>query len=226
MPRFYCMNIPNSALWVFDLDDTLYKEKEYQASGYCAIRDFVQIYFDSDVESVIQYARSHNQDVLESVCTYLRVPSSVKESLLWCYRLHTPNIQLDHVTRDALNFIQDNSKGISILTDGRSVSQRAKIKALGLNNYELYVSEEWGDIKPEATRFKAIMDNNPNVKTFIYVGDNIKKDFITPNKLNWVTIGLKDNGDNIHSQVLHDVQSDFLPDVWINSLKELKSFVC
>ena len=33
---------------------------------------------------------------------------------------------------------------------------------------------------------------------YYYIADNLKKDFITPNKLGWQTVGLIDNGLNIH----------------------------
>lgn len=38
-------------------------------------------------------------------------------------------------------------------------------------------------------------------QSFIYVGDNVKKDFITPNALGWKTICIKDDGRNIHSKI-------------------------
>ncbi|PSW11202.1 2-haloalkanoic acid dehalogenase [Photobacterium rosenbergii] len=220
------MIIPSDTFWVFDLDDTLYKERDYQLSGFDAVANLVQKTFHVDVVDVIQSAQRGNCNVLDSVCSFLDAPSSVKESLLWCYRLHTPNICLDIAARDALDYVGLHSSGISILTDGRAFSQRSKVNALGLQDYSLYISEEWGETKPAPGRFQAIMDANPNICSFVYVGDNIKKDFVTPNQMGWVTIGLKDNGRNIHPQHLHNIEPHFLPTVWVDSLEEIKSFIC
>jgi putative hydrolase of the HAD superfamily len=220
------MIISSDTFWVFDLDDTLYKERDYQVSGFDAVANFVQQNFHVDVSEVIHRAKLDNSDVFEAVCAYLNVPLSVKESLLWCYRLHTPKIRLDTATNETLDYVGLHSSGISILTDGRAFSQREKVNALGLQNYTLYVSEEWGETKPALGRFQAIMDTNSSAKSFVYVGDNIKKDFVTPNQMGWVTIGLKDNGRNIHPQHFDDIDPRFLPSIWVNSLKDIKSFIC
>ena len=58
-------------------------------------------------------------------------------------------------------------------------------------------------------------------QSFIYVGDNVKKDFITPNALGWKTICLKDDGRNIHKQDFTLTPEQALPKKTILSLKEL-----
>lgn len=220
------MNISSDTYWVFDLDDTLYKERDYQLSGFDAVANFIQRTFHVDVSGVIRSALLGNRDVFECICDYLDAPVVIKESLLWCYRLHSPRICLDIATMEVLDHIGLNSSGISILTDGRALSQRAKIIALGLQDYSLYVSEEWGETKPAPGRFQAIMDANSNINSFVYVGDNIKKDFVTPNGMGWTTIGLKDDGRNIHPQRLDDIEPHFFPSVWVNSLEDIKNFIC
>ena len=58
-------------------------------------------------------------------------------------------------------------------------------------------------------------------QSFIYVGDNVKKDFITPNALGWKTICLKDDGRNIHKQDFTSTPAHALTKEKIKSLKEL-----
>lgn len=53
-------------------------------------------------------------------------------------------------------------------------------------------------------------------------GDNLRKDFITPNKLGWKTICLLDDGRNIHRQDF-SCPEEYLPNVKIHTLKELLS---
>ncbi|MDI5836514.1 HAD family hydrolase [Shewanella xiamenensis] len=220
------MKVNNQYVWVFDLDDTLYSELEYQKSGYKAIADFVRNVYKQDVEQVIETAINNKQDVLNEICNSLNVPLSVKDSFLWLYRLHFPQIRLYNGVLEALSMIESNSVALSIITDGRSVSQRLKVLALGLDCYEVLISEDWQELKPQPERFHYIQNKYPNAYGFIYVGDNLKKDFITPNQLGWITIGLKDVGNNIHKQKTDLVDACYLPKIWIDSFTELQEFLC
>ena len=56
----------------------------------------------------------------------------------------------------------------------------------------------------------------------MYIGDNPKKDFVAPNQLNWVTVGLRDDGRNIHPQHQDGLLDDYLPMHWINCITELE----
>jgi putative hydrolase of the HAD superfamily len=148
----------------------------------------------------------------------IKLPLSVKESLLWIYRLHQPKISLDKSTKASINKLQQVAK-LVILTDGRSISQRQKIKSLELDHLPVYISEEYQSEHPDLLRFNLIMKDFPS-KKYSYVGDNPRKDFIAPNKLNWNTIGLRGDGYNIHSQDSY-VTQDASPKFWINNLEEL-----
>ncbi|MCD9486618.1 HAD family hydrolase [Photobacterium iliopiscarium] len=218
------MIINKNNVWVFDLDDTLYKERDYQISGYNSIASLIHQFYQQDVNPIIKQAIKDKEDVLQSICNYLNLPLSVKDSLLWQYRNHIPKLILDDETKQTLSHIEKGSLAIAILTDGRSISQRAKIASFGLSHYDLYISEEWGKDKPDDKRFLAIMDKYPCADSFIYVGDNIKKDFITPNKLGWITIGLKDDGRNIHHQDIHNLSSEYIPQYWVSNFKAILNY--
>lgn len=220
------MEINKSAVWVFDLDDTLYSEKDYQRSGYLHIADHVKKLYQQDVSGIIEEADAQNKDVLQEICCALALPDSVKQSLLWMYRLHIPTIELTPDVKCTLEVIKSRCSAISVITDGRSVSQRNKLLSLGLEQIDSLVSEEWGESKPGDIRFKEIERRYPDESQYIYVGDNVKKDFITPKKMNWLTIGIRDTGNNIHSQDLSEISDEYHPHFWINSLSELQDYVC
>lgn len=59
---------------------------------------------------------------------------------------------------------------------------------------------------------------------FYYIGDNLRKDFVAPNKLGWQTICLLDNGENIHSQDF-SVDSIFLPMHRVKELPSISEFI-
>lgn len=220
------MKISKPAVWVFDLDDTLYSEKDYQRSGYLHIAQHLKKLYQQDVRGIIEMADAQDKDVLQEICVALSLPDSVKQSLLWLYRLHIPDIELTPDVKRTLEVIKSRCSAVAVITDGRSVSQRNKLFSLGLEQLDCLVSEEWGESKPGHIRFKEIERRYPSESQYIYVGDNVNKDFITPKKMNWLTIGIRDSGNNIHSQNLSQFTDEYLPHFWINSLSELQDYVC
>ncbi|HHQ4471515.1 HAD family hydrolase [Aeromonas sp. S41-2] len=218
--------LPNNLVWVFDLDDTLFSELEYQTSGYQAICKVIKSLYDKDIYSVIDDAVKGNKDVLSEICYFLGLPLALKDSFIWIYRLHAPDITLREGVVDFLLKVEPFSKAIAIITDGRSVSQRLKISSLGLDHYEILVSEEWQETKPQLGRFEYLQKKYLDASGFVYVGDNLTKDFVGPNKLGWITIGIKDSGQNIHPQIINSVDSDHLPKFWVNNFYELQDFIC
>ena len=211
---------------VFDLDDTLYKEADYQASGYKSVCEFVEsLYGKHLAEKLEELRKSQGKDFLGEVCAGAGLPSSAKESLLWIYRLHAPTIALSPDVASALKKLEKLSKAVAILTDGRSISQRQKLKALGLEHLPAYISEECQSEKPDVQRYRKVMEDFP-AATYLYVGDNPKKDFVAPNSLGWTSIGLRGNGYNVHSQTWEDLPANYLPHIWIDNLNQLLDFIC
>ena len=62
------------------------------------------------------------------------------------------------------------------------------------------------------------MNRYPECQNLTYVGDNLKKDFIAPNMLGWLTVCLKDDGRNIHRQEVEDLEEGMRPKRWIEGL--------
>ena len=211
---------------VLDLDDTLYKEADYQNSGLMEVCAWVDEFCGKTISLNIDEIKIKNKaDFFEEIARLAGLPLSVKESLLWIYRLHTPSIVLDDEVKSFIGNLEFSCKAVVILTDGRSVSQRKKLKALGLIHLPAYISEEYGSEKPDVLRFKKIMIDFPG-DSYLYVGDNPKKDFLAPNSLGWKTFGLLGDERNIHPQVCDGLPFENLPQEWIKTLKELLDFLC
>ncbi|MDO5971187.1 HAD family hydrolase [Flavivirga aquimarina] len=200
---------------VFDLDDTLYNEVDFLKSAFIEISSIVTS--NSDVESITVYNSMLNyfyngENVFEAIINDYKCLLSIKE-LLNIYRNHKPNIKLSDDRINVLNQLKSNSNiaGLGLLTDGRSIQQRNKIKALGLSTWisEIVISEEFGSEKPNMNNYK-YFERALGEAHYYYVGDNIKKDFVTPNQLNWTTICLVDNGSNIHKQDKTLVTKEYL----------------
>ena len=219
-------HIVENTVFVFDLDDTLYSERDYYLSGIQAVVDKASMLFKSDVRSLVcKLIADGEEDLWGGVCKSLGLPDSVKDCLLWEYRLHTPNINLSPEVDRLLNLLKEHSAGIAVLTDGRIVTQKIKLLALGLDNLPAFISETTGAEKPSQDRFVEIQDIF-EASEFVYLGDNPQKDFLAPNRLGWSTYGVRCNGQNIHSQDVRGLEKDFLPDHWLSSLIDLRKYLC
>lgn len=213
-----------SCVVVFDLDDTLYLEKDYQASGFKSVIDLLCSLYPVRRQELEKIA-DKGGDVIGGFVDEVGYPS-IKESLLWHYRLHSPKIRLSDDVKNLLNLLESKDIHIAILTDGRSITQRRKLLALGLDKYHVYISDEYdGHTKPNPMRFKVIENNIPADK-YVYVGDNVDKDFVAPNELGWLSIGLMPKPSFIHYANELGLSKRKQPKFWIDNLSELEDFLC
>lgn len=182
---------------VFDLDDTLYSEKEYVYSGINYLEKYIYKIYNHNFNGDLRKAYNDGNDFLQIACNRLNLSKETKLSLLWIYRLHNPRIKLAKGIKRSLNSLNRMKATINILTDGRSITQRLKINSLGINDIPVYISEDFRSEKPSTKRFLEIQNKYP-YKKFVYIGDNPKKDFIAPLKLNWHCIGANWINERIH----------------------------
>ena len=190
---------------IFDLDDTLYSEKEYVKSGFKAVSKVFPEEF-MDVENKLWNAFEKKLSAIDYVLINEGIfTNQLKEKCLAVYRHHFPNIHLYDTVEDILITLRKKGLKIGIITDGRPEGQRAKIKALNLEKYVDYiiVTDELGGIeyrKPNEISYN-IMKNyfSLDYKDICYVGDNINKDFIAPQKLGMKSIWFR-NPDGLYFQ--------------------------
>ena len=173
---------------IFDLDDTLYPEKSYVRSGYKVISEEYH-HIDNMQEKLWNVFLCGGRAIDEVLEAEGILSSYEKEKCLNIYRFHKPEISFYDGVYDMLISLRKRGKKIGIITDGRPEGQRAKIEALGLENLvdEIIVTDELGGIefrKPNSAAFEK-MQKLMNVSFYgmAYVGDNIKKDFVAPEKL-------------------------------------------
>lgn len=212
---------------IFDLDDTLYKEIDFLKSAFNEIA--MQISAEVSVAPSVIFATmlstyEAKKNVFEEIIDEYG-SSCNKFDLLNIYRRHFPKIAASRDVIHLLDFLKDNNVRLGVLTDGRSVQQRNKLKALGLDGFfsEIIISEEFGSEKPNIKNFKHF-ENFFGKGHYFYIGDNLKKDFISPNKLNWTTICLKDDGTNIHEQDFN-LPLEYLPQYKVETLREIQNLI-
>jgi len=208
---------------VFDLDDTLFKEIDFLKSAYreiaslCCLTNNEQLYN----EMIVDFYAGKNvfSDLVEHNEGF-----SITD-LISIYRSHLPNITLSDGAKELFEFLVESKIPIGLITDGRSLQQRNKLKALSLSESfsDIIISEEFESEKPSVLNYQYFQNKYPDYH-FYYIGDNFNKDFVAPNKLGWSTIGLLDDGRNIHKQN-HNLSSEYLPKYFVKSLDEIKKII-
>jgi len=214
--------IDNNTHIVFDLDDTLFKEIDFVKSAYVYINSYINSRFNIDLSKNIKKCLSGEINFFNLINSKLYPDQNFPiEKYLELYRFHYPEIKLSKDTSVFFEKILSHNIEFSIITDGRSISQRNKIKALGLYDLvkNIIISEETGFEKPHLNNFK-ILNRIYSNKKLIYIADNTSKDFLAPNSLNWNTICLINNGQNIHPQDFN-LSIDYLPKIKVNYLTEI-----
>ena len=210
---------------VFDLDDTLYKERDYVMSGYRAVARAMARRFGfnprATLRAMLDPARGMRP--FEALNSWLNRGDLVPD-MVEIYDNHKPDITLPTQSLDALAGLKKAGVRMALITDGSSKRQRAKIKALGLGDFfdpqDIFISEETGTDKTLAATFERMMLRHPDCKDWTYVGDNVAKDFKWPNRLGWNTVMLRDDGRNMYRQDI-DVPSSYSPDRVIDYLRDL-----
>ncbi len=186
----------------FDLDDTLIPEALFIKSG---VRHIANIINKSHpklphqrivgcMETAMMTRRNH-YSALELLLEEYGIRDSVDmKQIVAEFRNHAPDPSIYHLPpsmRQILNDLKNKEVPIALITDGRSLTQRNKIQASGLqsffDNSNILISEETGHDKYDPDNFLYIMRKYAGAKEFHYVGDNPSKDFLHPSKLGWQT---------------------------------------
>lgn len=215
-----------SRVAVFDLDDTLYREHDYLLSAYREIAGMVESRYalEGIFDRMCRWWQDGENVFMRLIDTY-GLDMTV-DDLLMSYRTHIPAIRLDSSTKSLLDHLHQYAI-IGLVTDGRSLTQRHKVEALGLSAYidseDIMVSEETGFNKPSEEPFRHFTERYPSC-TYYYIGDNPAKDFVAPNRLGWTTICLLDDGSHIHQQDF-SLPQPMLPQHRISQISEIENII-
>lgn len=219
----------------FDLDDTLYKEIDFLKSGYRKVSEMVGNRYSLDAHEV--YARllswyNQGENPFERMNEAYGLNNPIGDYLN-VYRYHQPSILLSQETISTLDALKDEGSVLGIISDGREITQKQKIEALGLfgliESDFVFINEDKKYFKPNHWSFDRFMltcyEKYPNAELdFYYVGDNTDKDFLAPNQLGWESICLLDDGRNIHKQNFV-LSKEYLPKYTIKSMVELPKVI-
>jgi len=215
---------------LFDLDDTLYLERDFVKSGFKAISVIIQE--DNGISERVVFDRlwsifktGKRKNIFDYyINEFEEINYSVNE-LVVLYRTHTPNINLIPGIEEYLLSLNKDYK-LGLITDGFIHTQKNKINALGLNTIfdEILITDGLGREfwKPSIVPFSKICDKLEVCPSeAIYIGDNPKKDFKGPKQLGMGSIRLRlKEGEHYESEPYND---NFAPVLDIYSVENLKA---
>lgn len=189
-------------LVAFDLDDTLAPEVLFIISGVHHVAEWIHSLFPvvrpqrivNAVELAVARRLNHYSAVETVLAEYGLLSKTDMEAVVREFRCHIPDPDIYRMApsmRNLLEKIREKDVRIALVTDGRSITQRHKIKALGLERYicreDIFISGETGHDKLHPDSFLSLMAMHPETNDFHYVGDNPPKDFLHPSRLGWQT---------------------------------------
>jgi putative hydrolase of the HAD superfamily len=185
---------------VFDLDDTLYLERDYVWSGFSKLAPWAKATLgisDFHLKAwalFVQGVRGHIFDHV-LVAAGVRPDQGTVRAMVDMYREHVPDIQL---TVDAANCLREirRQAHAALISDGPEQSQRNKVKALGIEERfeKIVLTASLGSeySKPHVKSFLDVQRHfGKGVEEYIYVADNPTKDFVGPRSLGWKTMRIR-----------------------------------
>lgn len=220
---------------VFDLDDTLYKEIDFLKSGYRKVAELVAKQYGYDARAIYDQLLKwyyNGENAFACLNEEYGLGNPINE-YLDIYRYHHPTITLSDEIKDTLSKLKEEGIILGIITDGREITQKQKVEALGLEQWMpmdmVMINEDKKYFKPNHWSYDRMMlkcyeKYSDNDFDFYYIGDNTEKDFIAPNNLGWTSICLLDYGKNIHKQNV-DLQNEYLPKYWIKNIGDVLDII-
>jgi len=186
---------------VFDLDDTLYPERQYALSGFAAVADWaeaslgipkeqgyaeLEAYFDNGVrgDTFNRWLEAHGLE-----------PDKWMREMVECYRDHSPSLEPYPEAHAVLNSLSGRYR-LGLITQGHKPGQQRKLSALGLKDvFEAVVilgEEDRQDWKPSQAPFERLLDQLDLAGSqAAYIGDNPLKDFVGARRLGMLTIWVR-----------------------------------
>ncbi len=183
---------------VFDLDDTLFPERDYVRSGYRAVaehlrrtRGVMRRFEDFMWDLFLSGQRSK---VFDAASAHFKLGLNEAQiaELVEVYRNHSPAIVPYSGLVELLSLLGARYR-LGLLSDGYLPAQQLKLQALKLERFfeaVLFTEQLGRDCwKPSPAGFQAIAERlAAPPETCAHVADNPAKDFLAANRLGWRTI--------------------------------------
>ena len=183
---------------VFDLDDTLYPERQFALSGFEAAGRWAaaELGVEGLAADMTRLLDDGHLGQLFRMALAEKMPEHSPEhlaALLEAYRDHEPELALFDDASWALSHFAGQAK-LGLITDGTHRVQAKKVAALGIAAHfrEIVFTDALGGrafSKPHPKSYELVEAAlGAEGQRLVYIGDNPAKDFIVPNARGWTSI--------------------------------------
>lgn len=172
---------------IFDLDDTLYPEREYVLSGFRAVAAWAKGHTGKPADETYEalaglFRQGVRGDTFNRWLAGNGLPASLAAQCVEVYRGHVPRIRPFPGVPELLRSLHGRLH-LGLLSDGYLDVQRAKWRALALSQYfsAVVFTDELGreNWKPHPAPFRrALSLLGVSGAEAVYVADNCAKDFL------------------------------------------------
>lgn len=209
------------AVVVFDLDDTLYPERQFVWSGFEAVANWLRQQMDCPDDPARRmrelFESGCRRRVFDELLAEWRCPHAEDwvRQMIACYRDHNPVIRL-YPDAEAVLLKWQGLFQLSLISDGPVRTQQNKVRALGLESLlrPLVLTDRWGEAfrKPHQRAFEYIESvTGCRGPECLYIGDNPLKDFVAPNQMAWRSVCVRhQDGIYANTEAPPEGQPEFL----------------
>lgn len=203
---------------VFDLDDTLYNERDFVYKGFMEVAKYICDKYHMEIQEIYNsileiFHKDGRGKVFNRLCDKYNLNEDI-DNLVEIYRNATPTLNL----YDDATYILERLRGnylLGIITDGKNTVQWNKIRSLNLEKYmdKIIVTDDYGKEywKPSEEPYKDMLNFfRIKSKECIYIGDNPCKDFISAKKLGIHTIRIiREIGDYMNIFISDEFEAEY-----------------
>ena len=186
---------------VFDLDDTLYDERDFFYSGIRAVSEKISSLTGNSSSEIFHHAIAlvdeHGREkILDRLLEEFYSLNAISlRHMLGVYRSHTPKIVMRPEDLETLQILRENYP-LYLVTDGNKFVQKNKIDALGIEKVfrRVFITHRFGlqARKPSLYCFNKIrMLEKVDWNAITYVGDDPSKDFVGLKSVGGQTIRIR-----------------------------------
>jgi putative hydrolase of the HAD superfamily len=130
---------------LFDLDDTLYEEKQFVESGFIKVAEFIEDKFKINKKDFYRilidiFNRGSRENIFNLALKRVNIifNENIIRSMVKIYREHNPKIRIDKNVKSLLRKLK-GSYSLGIITDGYFEAQKKKVQALKLEELFDYI---------------------------------------------------------------------------------------
>ncbi len=204
---------------IFDLDDTLYNERQYVESAMLHVAEYF-------AQKYAMHTKDVHQELLQildekgrgKIFNLFMENHGIEENIaeiVQVYRDTTPVLDLYQDAEETIQKLRQKGILLGIITDGCSKVQHHKIEGLQIEKLfdDVIVTDDYEQAaKPSEIPYRMILNNHPQLTASecIYIGDNPTKDFIGARRVGMATARIiRELGDHMQTQVAREIEADF-----------------